>query len=99
MVDNDSDTVTPIDTATNTPGTPIAVGTSPTGIAITPDGTTAYVSNAGADTVSPIDTATNTAGTPIPVGNSPLRHLDHPRPGTRRLVHRDCSTRWFGDLL
>ncbi len=38
-----SNTVTPIDTATNTPGTPIPVGTTPTAVAITPDGTTAYV--------------------------------------------------------
>jgi YVTN family beta-propeller protein len=36
-------------------------------VAITPDGTTAYVTNVDAGTVTPIDTATNTAGTPIPV--------------------------------
>ena len=43
----------------------------PVGIAITPDGATAYVANLGADNVTPIDIATNTAGTPIAVGDSP----------------------------
>ncbi len=69
-----SDSVTPIDTATNTAGTPITVGTRPYSIAITPDGSTAYVVNdgsGGTGTVTPIDTATNTAGTPITVGSGP----------------------------
>ena len=35
-------TVTPIDTATNTAGTPIPVGMEPSFIAITPNGATAY---------------------------------------------------------
>ena len=37
--------MTPIATATSTPGTPIIVGGEPTGIAITPNGETAYVVN------------------------------------------------------
>jgi DNA-binding beta-propeller fold protein YncE len=39
------DTVTPIRTATNTPGRPIRVGSFPVAIAITPDSKTAYVAN------------------------------------------------------
>ena len=35
--------MTPINTATNTAGTPITVGSRPGAIAITPDGKTAYV--------------------------------------------------------
>jgi YVTN family beta-propeller protein len=66
-----SDTVTPIDTATNTAGTPIPVGSAPYRIAITPDGKTAYVVNLGSNTVTPIDTATNKADPPIPVGTEP----------------------------
>ena len=60
-------TVTPIKTATNTPGKPIRVGMEPTEIAITPDGKTAYaVGFQGAiATVLPISTATNTPGKPI----------------------------------
>src|SRR3954465_12857922 len=38
-----SNSVTPIDTATNTAGTAIGVGTNPQAIATTPDGATAYV--------------------------------------------------------
>jgi DNA-binding beta-propeller fold protein YncE len=40
----------------------------PVGIAVTPDGKTAYVACEGA--VIPVSTATNTAGRPIPI---PLR--------------------------
>ncbi len=64
--------VTPIDTATNTAGPAIAVGTEPEAVAITPDGQTAYVANFGSSTVTPIDTALNTTGgMAIPVGADP----------------------------
>jgi DNA-binding beta-propeller fold protein YncE len=56
-------TVTPIATATNTPGAPIEVGSQPWAFAITPDGRTAYVASWQSGTVTPIATATNTAGT------------------------------------
>ena len=71
VVNNVSDTVTPIETATDTAGPPIRVGHDPSDIAITPDGKTAYVTNQGSDTVTPIATATNTAGPPIPAGSGP----------------------------
>jgi YVTN family beta-propeller protein len=64
-------TLTPINTATNTPGTPITVGGSPVGIAITPDGRTAYVGNYGSPAVTPIDTATNAVEPGITIGNHP----------------------------
>ena len=38
VVNTGENTVTPIDVATNTPGTPIPVGNTPTAVAITPDG-------------------------------------------------------------
>ena len=64
--------VTPIDTATNTAGPAIPVGTEPEAVAITPDGQTAYVANFGSSTVTPIDTALNTTGgMAIPVGADP----------------------------
>ena len=66
-----SQTVTPIALATDTPGRPIQVGESPDGTAITPDQKTAYVTNAQSDTVTPITIATNTPGQPIKVGISP----------------------------
>ena len=49
----------------------IPVGQSPYGIAITPDGKTAYVSNSGSATVTPIDLALKRPGVPIPVGQRP----------------------------
>ena len=64
--------MTPIDTATNTAGTAIAVGSGPFGVAITPDGKTAYVTNDLSGSVTPIDTATNTPGTAIAVGSAPF---------------------------
>jgi len=71
VVDMSTDEVTPVDTATNTPGAPIPVGSQPRTIGIAPDGRTAYVADYGSATVTPIDTATNTAGAPIAVGLSP----------------------------
>ena len=73
-----SGTVTPIRTATSTALKPIQVGQVPARIAITPDGKTAYVTNAGSGTVTPIRTATNTALKPIQVGSNPLDDRDHP---------------------
>ena len=64
--------MTPIRTATNTPGKPIKVGKFPRVIAITPDGRTAYVANQDSGTVTPICTATNTPGKPITVGSDPV---------------------------
>ncbi len=66
-----SDTVTPIELATNEPGAEIKVGEAPEGIAITPDGKTAYVVNYGSDTVTPIDVATSEPGAEIKVGSDP----------------------------
>ena len=44
----------------------------PSGIAITPNGQTAYVVNNDDDTVTPITLATDTPGTPIAVGDAPV---------------------------
>ena len=66
--------MTPVNTATNTPGRPIQVPKLPQSIAITPDGKTAYVANSGYErglTVTPITTATNKPGRPIQVGKGP----------------------------
>jgi YVTN family beta-propeller protein len=60
VTNNGDGTVTVIDTANNTVvGTPIPVGGSPFGVAVTPDGKHAYVTNSGSSNVSVIDTAIN----------------------------------------
>jgi YVTN family beta-propeller protein len=63
--------VSPIDVFSGVVEPPIATGTAPRGVAITPDGATAYVTNLVSDTVTPIDTLTGTPGAPIPVGVAP----------------------------
>ena len=51
---------------------PIAVGLAPRGIAITPNGGRAYVTNSGDDTVTVLNTGTYaTVGDPIAVGDEP----------------------------
>jgi YVTN family beta-propeller protein len=65
-----TDDVSPIDTANNTVGTSIAVGSTPRQIGLLPDGTRAYVTNQNSDSVSVIDTTSNTVATAIgSVGN------------------------------
>jgi YVTN family beta-propeller protein len=60
-----------INTATNAgEGQPIPVGKEPRGIAITPNGASAYVTNFQDDTVSVINTATNTVSTTIALGQA-----------------------------
>lgn len=63
-----SDTVSVIDTATNSVVTTIAVGDNPAAVAITPDGSKAYVTNYQSLTVSVIDIATSTVIETIDVG-------------------------------
>jgi len=72
-VANDSTgNVSVIDTSTNTVMTTVPVGVTPRGVAITPDGGHAYVTNAGSNNVSVIDTATNTVTATVPVGRNPV---------------------------
>ncbi len=67
-----SNTVSVIDTASNTVTTTIPVETRPFGIAVNPDGSRVYVTNYGSNTVSVIDTATNAVtGSAITVGANP----------------------------
>ena len=66
------DTVTPINLASGKAEAPIKVGNGPTGMAITPDGSTVFVTNLNSGSVSPISTAANTAGFPITVKGGPV---------------------------
>src|SRR5215831_4391865 len=71
-----SGTVSVIDTATNTVVATVPVGGGPVGVAITPDGTHAYVAHrsfpAPPGAVSVIDTATNTRVADVRVGVGPV---------------------------
>jgi YVTN family beta-propeller protein len=67
--------VSTIDVKTGTKDpTDIPVGTYPNGVAVTPDGMTAFVTNGLSDAVSTIDVKTRTKNpADIPVGAGPTR--------------------------
>ena len=62
--------MTPIDTATNTAGTPIKAGHESSLIATTPNGKTAYVFSHQDGTVTPIDLATGHVDRTIAIGSN-----------------------------
>ncbi|MGH6795069.1 MAG: YncE family protein [Methylocella sp.] len=64
-------TVSVINTASNTVVATVPVGGQPIGVAVTPDGKHAYVTNQSNDSVSVIDTASNTVVAAVPVGGLP----------------------------
>ncbi len=80
-----SNSVSVIDTATNTVVATITAGSSPIGVAITPDGARAYVANQIAGTVSVINTVSNTVVATITLGGSPFGVAITPD-GTRAYV-------------
>ncbi len=63
-------TVTPVDLVTGKVGTPVTVGRGPAGIAITPDGRTAWVSMSPG-TIVPIHLDGGRVGTPITIPQDP----------------------------
>jgi DNA-binding beta-propeller fold protein YncE len=76
--------------ATNTVGgLPIPVGANPIGVAFTPDGTQAYVTNFHDGTVSVINTATKTVQT-FPSGSGADAHPSHLYPA----IYHGGRGRW-----
>ena len=71
ITNTDSNTVSVIDTATNTVIATVNVGSYPFGVAVNPVGTKIYVPNEGSNDVSIIDTATNTVTATVKVGFGP----------------------------
>ena len=73
ITNDGSGNVSVIDTATNTVTAAIPVGAAPFAVAVSSEGGTVYVANAGfgANTVSAIATATNRVTATIPVGSEP----------------------------
>jgi DNA-binding beta-propeller fold protein YncE len=66
VVNKESNSVTPIDTVTDTAGSPITVCNQPVAITVTADASTAWVA-CQSGTIEPIALATGTVGTPLPV--------------------------------
>lgn len=71
VVNQIDETVSVVDTATNTVTDTIAVGANPVAVAVSPNGSRVYVSNLSGGTVSVIDTATNAVIGTITVGSHP----------------------------
>jgi YVTN family beta-propeller protein len=70
----------------------IPVGTNPYGVAFTPDGSTAYVTNEGANTVSVINVATGTVTATIPVGTNPIGVAVTPNGSTAYVTNVGANT-------
>jgi YVTN family beta-propeller protein len=66
-----SDNVSVIDTATNAVVATIPVGVSPTGVAVSADGTRVYIANSGSDSVSVIDATRNSILATVATGIEP----------------------------
>ena len=78
-------TLTPITLSTDSLGGAIPVGSDPNEVAITPNGSEAYVTNTGSNTVTPINLLTDTPGSAVPVGHEPIGVAISPD-GTRAYV-------------
>src|SRR5262249_19515421 len=72
--------------ATNTVVATVPVGARPIAVAITPDGTHAFVTNQNSNTVSVIETATNTVVATVPVGAAPFAVAITPAPSVEELI-------------
>ncbi len=72
-----ANSVSVINTGTNTLVATIPVGSNPVNLAVTPDGTRVYVTNAESNSVSVINTTTNTVIATVPVGSNPVNEVIH----------------------
>lgn len=68
---SDDDTVSVINSETNTVTTTVTVGTQPESLQASPNRNFVYVVNAGSNNISVIDTSNNTVSTTITVGSNP----------------------------
>jgi YVTN family beta-propeller protein/VCBS repeat-containing protein len=92
-----SDGLTYISVPVTAPVTPLAiatitVGDGPVGVAVSPDGATAYVTTFGDDEVSVIDTATNTVIDTITVGDGPVHVAVSPNGDTVYVTNFTAGT-------
>ena len=98
VVNRDTASVSVIDSRTNTPvGAPIelGVGTDPESVAISPDGTRAYVASDAADAVFVIDTRSNRVVAPPISVQSPAAIAVAPDGKTAYVVEEDVDAEIF----
>jgi YVTN family beta-propeller protein len=87
-----SDTLSVVDTATQSVVTSIPVGDDPDGVAVTPDGTQVYVANFLSDNVSVIDAGTNRVTKTIDVGSGPVGVAVRPDGALAYVTNRGSNT-------
>jgi len=80
VTNTNDDTVSRIDTATNTVTATIDVGDTPLGVAVTPDGRFVYVANLLDPSISVIEVATDMVIDTITVAASPIDIAITPAP-------------------
>ena len=73
MANSGANSVSMINTGTNTVEATVKVGYHPVDVAITRNGARAYVADAGAHSVTVLNTATNQVVTTLPVGFLPVK--------------------------
>jgi YVTN family beta-propeller protein len=84
--------VSVIGVASGTVTSTIPVGQNPAGVAVTPDGSTAYVTNLNSSTVSVIGVASGTVTSTITVGKRPSGVAFTPDGSTAYVTNNDSST-------
>ncbi len=92
VTNNIDDTVSVIDTTSDTVVATPAVGAAPWGVALNPTTPTAYVTNEDDGTVSVIDTTSNTVTATVTVGDSPLGVAVNPAGTSVYVANNDDDT-------
>ena len=72
VANDGSNSVSVIDTSINSVVATVAVGVSPTGVAVNPSGTRVYVTNRDNQSLNVIDTSNNSVVATVMVGNRPI---------------------------
>jgi YVTN family beta-propeller protein len=85
-----NNTISVIDTLTDTVVATVAVGNDPVGVAVNPAGTRVYVTNRTSSNVSVIDTSTDTVVATVAVGSGPFGVAVNPA-GTRVYITNSGS--------
>ncbi len=71
-VNSDSNTVTLVDTASQSVIAELEVGVDPRSVAVSPDGARAFIANQGSDSVTVLDLAARAVIATVPVGDRPV---------------------------
>ena len=93
VVSEQNGTIQQVDLTTGAVGTAVAVGSEPVGLAITPDGSTAYVADYGSSEIVPVSLASGSLGTPIPLSDRPAAIAVTPD-GQTAYVVSDSGREW-----